>query len=1015
MNVSRLSRRELLMLAGATGVASLLAERRRAVGQPILPDKDKGPDLQKSMIWTSAPSPANTHFVAFRKQFNLPDVPHDALLSLFADVRYLLWINGEYVTRGPARFQPEGPEYDTVQVGPSLKAGSNTLVVLVMANASNGKMMQHAPGLTARLDVTGLQGTRTVVSTDNTWKWSGQTRYREPQIDWGNAMDVIDSTVEDGDWTRPEYHDGAWKSAAKIAGSQWGPLSARRIPALQETPLAVRLNDQDFPVILSAGQHAEFKTDHFVQAYTALDFEADPDTSFELSYARISYKARAGRQTYLSTDTHGFKDGTIKVTSGRITIHSFVPVERIYPFECIGSFHSSDPLLDKLWSMCARSLQVMSEDSYVDCADRERTEWMDNTPPCYDFTATAMAGPGENGAKIYGDPRLLEELLRRTALTLQPGGWVKAHTCSDRFDIHAKMEDRACDWVEGARLYYDSTGNAAPIREIWPAIVAQMDYFLERRSPRGLVIGREWVMWANPMGYETGEGAGLNAFVYKALADAAFLAGVLGKNGDAVRFAQAAKELSAAFNRVLWDEEAGTYYSGYDTAAAALPPGVFKGKTSSQADWNLPAKPPTLAGNRIAPTVYPALIALDQDIVPAARRERVMKYLLAHPDPNPRIMFYYYYWKQLYAADQPDLDEHILDTMRQKWKFMANFPWQTSFEDFHVGSRAHCYGLFPGYFLSAYVLGVRRDRPVWERHLLIEPHLGDLESAEGTVVTEFGPVPVTWKVGKGSLDFRFTIPVGVTATVGVPMIGTESHLTMNGKTVPAAAHGRRLVLTLGAGPQTGRVTFTPIPSAPPPAPGPITTRTSDSSQAAFEADLAKSSLVALGETTCTSVLEVGAVDSGGGVNADPVRNGTTLNGSGRPETRNDGKTFRGYGAGSSVTFLLNTARSPNGYDVLQIRTFAGHEDSRAGQNYSVSVSHHSDPAKFTLLVPSASVACEGGSSEIVIRDLQGGVIANGPAVNAGGVAAVRFDFQDGPLGFNVYREIRVVGRATTPK
>ena len=348
----------------------------------------------------------------------------------------------------------------------------------------------------------------------------------------------------------------------------------------------------------------------------------------------------------------------------------------------------------------------------------------------------------------------------------------------------------------------------------------------------------------------------------------------------------------------------------------------------------------------------------------------------------------------------------------RRWRISL---WQTSFEDFHVGSQAHCYGMFPGYFLSAYVLGVRRDRPVWERHLLIEPRLGDLKSAEGTVVTEFGPVPVTWKVGPRSLDFHFVIPDGVTATVRVPQIGTKPRLTMNGKAIPAAVHGRCFVLTLGAGPQTGRVTFTPIPSPPPPAPGPITTQTSDSTQAAFEAGLAKSSLVALGETTCTSASEVGAADAGGGANADPLRNGTTLNGSGRPETQNDGKTFRGYGAGSSVAFRLNMARSPNGYDVLQIRTFAGHEDSRAGQNYSVSVSHHSDPSEFTLLVPSASVACEGGSSEIVIRDLQGGVLANGPAVNAGGVAAVRFDFQDGPLGFNVYREIQIVGRATAAK
>ena len=53
--------------------------------------------------------------------------------------------------------------------------------------------------------------------------------------------------------------------------------------------------------------------------------------------------------------------------------------------------------------------------------------------------------------------------------------------------------------------------------------------------------------------------------------------------------------------------------------------------------------------------------------------------------------------------------------------------------------------MFPAYFLSSYVLGVRLDGPVQNKSLLIEPRLGDLTEAEGTVVTEFGPVTVAWK------------------------------------------------------------------------------------------------------------------------------------------------------------------------------------------------------------------------------------------------------------------------------
>jgi len=741
--------------------------------QPLnqLPDS-VGQSLKQKLIWIPADARTSSAFVAFRKRFSLSSAPAQASLYLFADVRYMLWINGRYVSRGPVRFNPKGPEYDTVEVGHCLHAGDNEIVVLVMAGQSNGKMMLHVPGLTARLDVAGAEGARTILTTDETWKWSDQTRYRNPRVDWGNEMDVIDSTVEDGDWTQLKYNDEAWKNAISIAGDQWGGLSACRIPPLRETSLDVKLDDHVFPVTLNAGQQAHFHLDRLVQAYTVLDFEADANSVIQLPYAGISYKAGAGRQVYISGDTHGFNDGVIRVVSGRVTIHSCKVVERIYPFECVGSFDSSDPLLNKLWSVCVRSNQVMSEDAYVDCADRERTEWADDSPPDFDVTRVAMAGPGRNGSKTYADPRLLEELLRRTALTLQPDGWVKAHTCSDRFDIHAKMEDRACDWVDQARLYCESSGDTALIREIWPAISAQMHYFLSRRSGRGLVIGREWVIWGNPMGYQTCEGTALNAFVYKALVDAAVLGDAIGETQDAATFEGAAKDLASAFNRELWDNADGTYYSGYATDQADLPAGTHNRKLTLAVHDHL-----------IAPTVFPALFALDRNIVPVERIPSVTKYLLSEPDPNARIMFYYYYFKQLYNQNQPDQDQRVLDMIREKFKEMAQWPWQTTWEEFRGGSKAHCYGMYPAYFLSAFVLGVRVNGPVSDRSLLINPRLGDLKSAQGTVVTEFGPVPVSWTRSGARLDFEFTVPAGVKATFQLPSGGGMARLVMDNQSI----------------------------------------------------------------------------------------------------------------------------------------------------------------------------------------------------------------------------------------
>ncbi len=175
------------------------------------------------------------------------------------------------------------------------------------------------------------------------------------------------------------------------------------------------------------------------------------------------------------------------------------------------------------------------------------------------------------------------------------------------------MEDRACDWVEGARRYYESCGKTDVIREIWPAIVSQMNYFLARRTPRGLVLAREWVVWGNPIGYRTCEGTALNAFIYRALADAAFLGNIIGEKEQAATFDAAAKDLAAAMNATLWNDDAGTYYAGYDAAV----------ESSTTAPATPKTPPLQITNHLIEPTRHAALFTLDQGVVPENRRQRV--------------------------------------------------------------------------------------------------------------------------------------------------------------------------------------------------------------------------------------------------------------------------------------------------------------------------------------------------------------------------------------------------------
>ena len=151
--------------------------------------------------------------------------------------------------------------------------------------------------------------------------------------------------------------------------------------------------------------------------------------------------------------------------------------------------------------------------------------------------------------------------------------------------------------------------------------------------------------------------------------------------------------------------------------------------------------------------------------------------------------------------------------------------------------------------------------------------------------------------------------------------------------------------------------------------------------------------------------------TGGGSNTSALLNGTTCNGEGSSETVDDGHTFRGYGAADYLVFHLDTAKSKAGYDLTRLLSFAGHSDARASQRYTVSFAFVSAPRHFVKFRPGA-VECDGGGSIVRLAGKEGGILDNGAGCRATGVAAVRFDFENGPIGFNCYREFCLVGTPT---
>ena len=122
---------------------------------------------------------------------------------------------------------------------------------------------------------------------------------------------------------------------------------------------------------------------------------------------------------------------------------------------------------------------------------------------------------------------------------------------------------------------------------------------------------------------------------------------------------------------------------------------------------------------------------------------------------------------------------------------------------------------------------------------------------------------------------------------------------------------------------------------------------------------------------------------------------------------------------SYVTITFNTSVNTLGYDITKIVSLTGYTGAtRTQQKYDVSV-EAVGLTTWTVLYSTAVLGTAAiGENCVTIQDsgMSGAVLSNG-AVTATGIGAIRFTFHN-PNGTNsepVYREIDVIGSATTPE
>lgn len=697
----------------------------------------EAPDLDGAFARGEPPSRPPDGFGFLRTTVELRRPPARARCRVTADSRYLLWVNGTLVGRGPVRSQPWAWTFDEYDIAALLHDGANAV----------GALTRHYGGPTASFvpaQPVGALGFGSflfeaeiddeLLVSDDAWRALPAPSRRQRQHEGPPPDEELDGRALPHGWLNPGYDDRAWPHALLVEPS--GPGIRDPHPPTEPYPV---LRPRPIPplaerVVVLRGDGSLFDAGEMLHAHPILEIDANAGTTIELTAGEALDPSGSPvldvRRWTMRYTTAGVPGETVEafepIGVRFLTVAADAPMrtiqvgarERLYPRPEGASFTSSDPALDLIWRAGLRTLDLCTTDAFIDCPGREQRAWLGDAY-------------GHALVHLLVDPSaaMVRRMLRLHAGGQRPDGLLPMVAAGD-FGLRATtIPDHSLLWVMALAHAWRWTGDDALAEELLPVAVRALSWFEQRRGGDGLLHdlpGWVFVDWAQLQRGATF--APVDGLYALALDDAAALCDALGDLSTAATLRARADHTRAAFEG-YWDAARGIYVDtvggtrvSQHTNALAILCGA-----AVRARWDR-ILAHVLSRARVRRTRTPAdSDALDrrlrfQDEDPQGFDDAV--------DVVEAQPFFSHFVHQAVAA--AGRFEQLLALIR-RWMPLAEAGTFGEYWDNPPGraSLCHAWSAVPLYDLAVHVLGVRPDGSV-------EPNLAGLAGAAGTIATRHG-------------------------------------------------------------------------------------------------------------------------------------------------------------------------------------------------------------------------------------------------------------------------------------
>ena len=705
--------------------------------------------------WISCPEVSTKDYGVFhfRKSFSLEDVPDEFIIHVSADNRYILYVNGNFVTYGPSRGDLQHWRFESLDISNDLKKGENVIAAVVWNFGEHIPFSQMT--LKTAFIMAGNGPTEDVVNTNDSWLVIKNEAYK-PVTGFGELLntftvvgpgDYIRGDAFPWDWEKPGFDDrewlkpqilskgmprgrgtdGAWMLIPREIDLMYVSIepfqSIRRSEGVQ---VSVEALNSGRDINIPAGTSASFLLDqgYLTKSFPRFIVSGGKAAEIKVSYAealfdkdgskgnrnKIEGKTLAGNYDIFIPDggpgrifmplwfrTYRYVKVDIKTTDEALVLHQILSSPTGFPLKERSSFTSNDPVLEKIWDIGLRTARLCAGEIYYDCPYYEQMQYVGDT------RIQALIS-----LYVDGNDKLMRKAIRLFDDSRRPNGLTQSRYPSSSQQI---IPPYSLFWIAMIHDYWMYRDDPSFVKSFSSGIRNVLKWFEDRidenemLGPLGWWNFVDWAIewpWDNvkrvggvPYGVVEGNSSNISLQYAYTLDLASELFQDFGDENTSAKYIEISKRIKTAIYKHCWDENKGLLAESPDKKIFSQHANIF---------------------------------GILTDAIPKEKQADVMGRILEDASIIQCTMYFRFYLFQ--ALKKTGLADLYLDNLDQ-WYDMID-KGLTTFAEKPDPSRSDCHAwsASPNYDLLATVCGIR-PLTAGFKTVEIAPSLGKLKEIAG--------------------------------------------------------------------------------------------------------------------------------------------------------------------------------------------------------------------------------------------------------------------------------------------